>query len=1256
MVIPPDALGMLTERPGSSKDTTRGPKDLTGKSIKEKRVRMIHSRDSSLLGTSLYFQEKDPWLAYQRGKNLFLREFRMRDGVFGQAGAFFGKLSSDRMAPLIDRDHASSCGTCHNIPYREAGAGITMPKNGGEGRNTPHLFGGGLIEMIGLQTRLKVLEICDPDHQGFVPKNKVPDREVLIVPSPGEPPIHYGKCGDMNGDGRPDLNKIFRIWYVDKYGKRVFEDQNGDGLVDLRDPNVAGYNFEVHVYGWGEVPAGMTSTLRSFFTEPSDTHAGMQSYDPTTNEDDGSGLARVSNPGAQQFALHASPDRGLQKTALGISLDDPDGDGFLNEVSEGDLDMAEWFMLNAPPPGMGIQTPRTQRGKNLFVQWKCASCHTPDWKLEAADSGNANPYRRYDGDRRFFDFRVFYNEKKGREEGKLIPLFHKEGDRFVPDRRAYFIRGIYSDFKHHDVGPDFYQTQFDGSEVRQFRTAPLWGVGTTAPYGHDGKSFTLDEVIRRHGGEADLSAKRYRSAPATDQEALIAFLNSMVLYQSDNLPSDLKGTGVVDDHFIVAGKDTGLERFNPEYLFNHPCEIEGPANRPNGDPMVSYACVNISEAYQDELPFIRDQDNDGFPDLSDPCPTVTGYMDGCRSTLSPIGPSLKMERVSQKAEVSVGGPEGGIVNIIMFDPQNPGTLYVGLDGGGIFKSVDGGSSWNPYNTGLDGRDVMAMAINPANPKILYVGTGTGVFRSSNEGLSWESVNNGMGKEVIMGLTIHPRAPNILYAGTMTSLFKTVDGGDHWTKLQMGLPHHAHVHGLILDAGMATTPSLNQRPYDILYVALEGYGVFKSLNGGVNWVEINNGLENRYIRGLAQNPQVPSIVYALNGSKGVYITRDQGEHWKLMENALANLPVSDFLVNPLNPKILYAAVEGNGLYRSSDSGQKWEPILISTIHSGPICLAVHPWSPSSIFVGTGREGIFHSADGGDHWNKVTTGMTHFEVTAFLADPVNPEIYYLGGQLGLYVSRNGGVSWEKASTGGKTLRVATLVFDSLTKKVYAGTPVETFSTLDHGKTWEVGSPGPPEAASLYFIFRNSKVDYLGGFGGIFKRTPQDMKWIKINGKEFDYPQILSIAIDPENPFHLYIGSEKGIFESKDAGEKWESLNQGIGNIKIRNLIIHPKNPKMIFAATEKGFFKSSDGGSHWNQPSSNLRSSVTSLYSNPANPKILVIKTLEGVYASEDEGDHWSLKELDTHFLPLAINASGDVLIGTEQTGLLKIPLP
>src|SRR5262249_41136285 len=167
----------------------------------------------------------------------------------------------------------------------------------------------------------------------------------------------------------------------------------------------------------------------------------------------------------------------------------------------------------------------------------------------------------------------------------------------VPRRWPVAVRGVYSDFKYHDVGPAFYQMQFDGSLVKQWRTTPLWGAGSTAPYGHDGADLDLDSVIRRHGGEALASRTAYVALKPRDRRDLIEFLNSLVLFQTDQLPCDLTGAGGISDHFMVSGTDTGPERFNPEWLFRVPGKIEGPCTNVRGDRITSFALTNVREAY-----------------------------------------------------------------------------------------------------------------------------------------------------------------------------------------------------------------------------------------------------------------------------------------------------------------------------------------------------------------------------------------------------------------------------------------------------------------------------------------------------------------------------------------------------------------------------------------------------------------------------------------------------------------------------------
>ncbi|MBA3939283.1 MAG: hypothetical protein H0X38_17680, partial [Planctomycetes bacterium] len=145
------------------------------------------------------------------------------------------------------------------------------------------------------------------------------------------------------------------------------------------------------------------------------------------------------------------------------------------------------------------------------------------------------------------------------------------------------VAGVYSDLASHDLGPAFHQVQFDGSVVTRFRTPPLWGVGSCAPYGHDGASLDLDAVIRRHGGEAADSAARYRSTPLAQRQEVLAFLGALVLYSLDDLPcraADGDGT------------------FAAPRWFAHPPGAGVPA----------------AQAWGAALHWLRDADGDGFPD------------------------------------------------------------------------------------------------------------------------------------------------------------------------------------------------------------------------------------------------------------------------------------------------------------------------------------------------------------------------------------------------------------------------------------------------------------------------------------------------------------------------------------------------------------------------------------------------------------------------------------------------------------------
>src|SRR5947209_7184913 len=206
---PPRGRAQLTERPGNSlDDPVEFPHDLSGLSIKIPRIRVVHTVNAALEGGSMYLQQVDPWLGYQWGRSLTQREFRERDGVYGDAGKIDGALLSDGATKMMSRGHVNSCAVCHNIPYRDGGAGATIAKNGGGGRNTPHMFGAGLVEMLGAEIRLQALAIADTNRDGWISPAEAMSKRCLISNlddgvAGDQSEIDYGSFADLDGDGKP---------------------------------------------------------------------------------------------------------------------------------------------------------------------------------------------------------------------------------------------------------------------------------------------------------------------------------------------------------------------------------------------------------------------------------------------------------------------------------------------------------------------------------------------------------------------------------------------------------------------------------------------------------------------------------------------------------------------------------------------------------------------------------------------------------------------------------------------------------------------------------------------------------------------------------------------------------------------------------------------------------------------------------------------------------------------------------------------
>jgi CxxC motif-containing protein (DUF1111 family) len=225
--------------------------------------------------------------------------------------------------------------------------------------------------------------------------------------------------------------------------------------------------------------------------------------------------------------------------------EDRDADGVRNEIDGALVDFMEFYLLNYFKPGTGPGNSRTRDGLALMNGAGCTTCHVQNLVINK-DRRVADVETVHDPVRGIFN-RLFATattqfvvQPDSAQYPKLVPA----GGRFV-------VANIFTDFKRHDLGPNFHEREYDGQLVTKFLTEPLWGVGSSAPYGHDGRSINLEEVILRHGGEARAARDRFASLPADGRSRVLEFLNTLILFPPDDTASNLNpgnpsGTNVQD--------------------------------------------------------------------------------------------------------------------------------------------------------------------------------------------------------------------------------------------------------------------------------------------------------------------------------------------------------------------------------------------------------------------------------------------------------------------------------------------------------------------------------------------------------------------------------------------------------------------------------------------------------------------------------------------------------------------------------------
>jgi hypothetical protein len=436
--------------------------------------------DPYIPGSSLFIINRDPFRSVRRGRQLFQRKFTRAQGQGPNEGDGVGDLNTNS---AIGAGLSDSCALCHGRPRGSAGLGgnvATRP----DSRDAPHLFGLGLKEMLADEITGDLRGI----QQHAITRAKRSGHSVTLpLHSKG---IDYGSI-TAAPSGTVDTSAVQGV-DPDLRVKPFFADGRA---ISIREFVVGALHKEMGI----EV------------NDPdlADAHDGQTVITPSGMVLDGS-----------RDSIDAPPP--------------PDAETGKYEADPAVVDHLEFYLTNYFKPGVGQQNPITELGQRVFNRLSCNSCHISNL-LVNHDRRVADVETVYDPAHGIFNklFSTASTLVDEIDDGRgFPPLKRPRGDPFL-------VANIFTDFKRHDLGQNFYERNYDGTLQREFLTRPLWGIGSKNSFGHDGRSNSLDEVILRHGGEAQASRDAYANLAEPESAALQKFLSSLVLFPPDDTASNL---------------------------------------------------------------------------------------------------------------------------------------------------------------------------------------------------------------------------------------------------------------------------------------------------------------------------------------------------------------------------------------------------------------------------------------------------------------------------------------------------------------------------------------------------------------------------------------------------------------------------------------------------------------------------------------------------------------------------------------------
>jgi photosystem II stability/assembly factor-like uncharacterized protein len=570
-----------------------------------------------------------------------------------------------------------------------------------------------------------------------------------------------------------------------------------------------------------------------------------------------------------------------------------------------------------------------------------------------------------------------------------------------------------------------------------------------------------------------------------------------------------------------------------------------------------------------------------------------------------------------------------IIDNVLVDRSDSNRIYAsghrGNDAGGFFYSTDAGKTWKESKE-LREESVHSLTQAAENPKMLIVGTRTSVWQSLNSGESWNRMESASLPHDVNSLAVDPKNINTIYAGTTWRPYKSTDAGKSWRLIKNGMIDDSDIFQI----------SINQNEPSNMFASACS-GIYHSTNGGENWRKIQGiPSTSRRTRDILINPVDPTQVYA-GTTEGFWMSTNGGRTFIMTSQR--NLEINSIAVHPELPKRIFIGTNNHGMMVSNDGGRNWSQTNGNFTSRFTYSVSADMSQPSRMYAltkNTASSGgsVFFSSDGGSTWTQ-SKGMDINFHSAFsiLQDRVDQNKMYLGTNIGLFQSLDRGVSWKLAAAPKPVRKAPAKKLTAAQRKAAAAAAAKKVAE---------GPEMVPALGEKIKVLAHTEDDKNGILAGTDKgiyRTYDVAKgWEKLKITDGLDASITSIHTSANVPGTIWAGTAtSGVIVSTDEGKTWTKTGSSPDGIPVSSIAVDPKQPNHIYVGTTQSLYLSRDGGRKWVRRGGNLPlGNYTSILINPNNTKEMFVSSAHendgGVYVSDDAGMNWKRFDSKSMILP------------------------